>query len=76
MHRFYFRLAITAAQYQRYYQGKASSVVVKTHAGLNLSLPAAHLRRFITADGVHGDFCLTADAQHRMIALERVQSSS
>ncbi|MBK1694972.1 hypothetical protein CKO09_09495 [Chromatium weissei] len=75
MLRFYFHLTITAAQYQHYYRGTATSVLVQTTEGLNLSLPAAHLRRFITSNGVHGDFCLTADAQHRMIALERVQNS-
>lgn len=75
MQRFYFSLAITAAQYQRYYRGEASSVVVHTTTGLKLALPAANLRRFVTIDGIHGDFCLTADANHRMIALERLPNS-
>lgn len=76
MQRFYFNLAISATEYLRYYQGAANTVIVHTHNGLKLSLPAANLRPFVSSGGIVGQFCVTVDAQHRLVALERVPPSS
>lgn len=73
MQRFYFNLAITATEYLPYYQGIVKQVVVRAHDGRTLSFPAANLRRFVTANGVQGRFCLTVDDQNRLVSLERVQ---
>lgn len=71
MPRYYFRLEITSAQYLSYYQGVAARVLVRAEDGRTLSLPAAHLRRFVAADGVRGRFCLTLDERQRILSLER-----
>jgi len=76
MRHFYFNLSISATDYLRYYQGAANTVIVHTHNGLKLSLPAASLRQFVTHSGIVGQFRITVDAQQRLVALERVPPSS
>jgi hypothetical protein len=73
MQRFYFNLSIPAAEYLRYYRGAAHTVIVHTNEGLKLSLPAANLRQFVTPSGIFGHFCVTVDAQRRLVGLERVR---
>lgn len=74
MQRFYFSLAISASDYLPYYQGTVTTVVVRAHDGRKVSFPAAHLRRFVTANGVQGQFCMTVNDQLRFVSLERTQS--
>ncbi len=75
MQRFYFNLAIAPSEYLRYYQGAAARVLVRAQDGRSLSIPALNLRRFVTANGVQGRFCLTVDENNRMISLERQSAS-
>lgn len=71
MQRFYFRLQISPTEYLRHYRGSADRVVVRAHDGRSLSLPATNLRQFVSANGIHGEFCLTVDDDHRLISIER-----
>ncbi|MBK1721351.1 DUF2835 domain-containing protein [Thiocystis violacea] len=71
MQRFYFSLSISAPEYLKYYQGAAGRVIVRASDGRSLSIPAANLRRFVTTEGVRGQFCLTVDDNHRLVSLER-----
>ena len=71
MQRLYFSLNISAPEYLRYYQGSAGRVLVQASDGRRLSLPAANLRRFVTAEGVRGQFCATIDPNNRLLSLER-----
>lgn len=71
MQRFYFNLSISASEYLKYYRGSAGRVIVRASDGRSLSIPAANLRRFVTAEGVRGQFCLTVDQNHRLVSIER-----
>ncbi|EXJ16839.1 hypothetical protein D779_2450 [Imhoffiella purpurea] len=45
--------------------------MVRAQDGRNISFPAWNLRQFVTTDGIHGDFCLTVDENHRLVSIER-----
>jgi len=67
-----FSLAISAQQYQRYYQGAAKFVRVRTEEGLMLKFPASELQRFVSHEGVQGRFEITFDDQHKLVSLARI----
>ncbi|MGQ9831020.1 MAG: DUF2835 domain-containing protein [Thermochromatium sp.] len=68
---FYFSLNIPHSEYLRYYQGSAARVVVQTHDGRTLSIPASKLRGFVTHAGIQGRFRATIDQNNRLVSLER-----
>lgn len=72
MNRYELHLDISAEQYLDYYRGTARHVVARTTTGLVVQFPASLLQRFVTAEGIHGHFVLTADAQFKHAALQRV----
>jgi Protein of unknown function (DUF2835) len=57
----------------RYYQGQASSIVVRAENGQIIQFPAHHIRPFVDADGVHGLFRIRFDSQHKLQLLERIR---
>jgi hypothetical protein len=65
MKRFEFRLDITSHQYLSYYRGAIKHVVVQCTTGATVQFPASLLTPFITESGVHGQFVLTCDDDHR-----------
>lgn len=67
-----FALNISADEYLRYYQGAARHVLVRGRDGRTAQIPAGLLRRFVSHDGVHGEFRLRFDAGNRLISLDRV----
>ena len=73
---YHFTLSIPAEEYVRYYQGQARQVVVETAEGLTLRFPAGNLVKFVTRNGIHGDFCLKCDETNKLIKLERLGGSS
>lgn len=72
---YHFTLSIPGDEYLRYYQGLARHVVVESVEGVTVRFPAAKLVRFVTRDGVHGDFRLECDENHRFIKLESLGPS-
>lgn len=73
---FVFMLNISADQYLRYYQGAAKYIVARSHDGQTIRFPAAMLRRFVTREGVHGEFRLRYDRNYRMVSLDRLTERS
>lgn len=67
-----FYLNLSAEKYLHYYQGAARAVSVRSVDGRRLQFPAEHLRRFVTHDGVQGEFVIRFDDRHRFVGLERV----
>lgn len=67
-----FRIALSYQQYLHYYQGHVQAIVVRSDEGLRLQLPAARLRPFVTAMGIHGRFELELDALNQTQRLERI----
>ncbi len=72
MNQIRFYLNLSAEKYLNYYQGAARAVSVRSVDGRRVEFPAEHLRRFVTHDGVHGEFILKFDANNKFIGLERI----
>lgn len=68
-----FVLNISSDEYLRYYQGAARHVVVRGRDGRTIQFPAGLLRRFVSHDGVHGEFRLCFDAGNKLLSLDRIE---
>ena len=75
MNRYEFHLRISAEQYLDYYRGAIRHVVVRCGNGQTLQFPAALLQRFVTREGVHGDFVLLCDEAHKCVDLHRLTTA-
>lgn len=67
-----FTLNISANDFLAFYQGSAKSVSVVAHNGQRIEFAAKHLQPYLLHDGIHGEFELIIDAQHRFHALKRI----
>jgi hypothetical protein len=76
MNQYSFHLHISGEQYLDYYRGTAKRVIVRAVSGQNVQFPASLLQRFVTQDGVHGDFELICDDNHKVVELRRSPSAS
>ncbi|MDH5785979.1 MAG: DUF2835 domain-containing protein [Chromatiales bacterium] len=72
MNQIRFYLNLSAERYLSYYQGVARSISVVSVDGRRVEFPAEHLRRFVSHDGVRGEFVLKFDGDNRFTALERL----
>lgn len=63
---------LTAEQFLTYYQGRANRVLAYSRDGRSVSLPAHHLRPFLTHDGVRGTFRLEVGADGKLLELKRL----
>ena len=72
MQRFRFRLAISAAELQRYYTGRVSALTVMTEQGLRLQLPLHHFRAFVGHGGLHGRFEVELSERKSLQRLQRI----
>lgn len=66
-----FRLAISAEEYLAYYQGSAQVVIAHSDDGRTLRFPAIAIRKFVTRDGVFGDFEIIFDENNKLIEIGR-----
>ena len=71
MSQYAFVLRISPEQYLDYYRGAVRQVLVRTRTGQTLQFPASLLQRFVTPEGIHGDFVLVCDDQHKCVELRR-----
>jgi len=67
-----FRLAISAEEYLAYYQGGARDVVARSEDNKTIRFPASAIRKFVTHDGIFGDFEITFDENHKLITIQSV----
>ncbi|MCT7656723.1 DUF2835 domain-containing protein [Oceanimonas sp. NS1] len=72
MQRLRFRLAISAAELQRYYSGRVSALTVMTEQGLRLQLPLHHFRRYVGHAGLSGRFEVVLNEHNQLQRLERL----
>ena len=66
------RLAISAEDYLAYYQGSARVVVARSEDNRTVRFPASAIRKFVTHDGVFGDFEITFDENKKLIAIHKL----
>lgn len=74
MLRFAFHLSLSPERYMAYYRGAIRDIVVRCRDGQTVQFPAAMLRPFVTPTGIHGDFVLTCEDDHRGANLQRLQT--
>jgi hypothetical protein len=67
-----FYLNLSAEKYLSHYQGVARTVSVRSVDGRRVAFPAVHLRRFVTHDGIQGEFVLKFDSNNKFLGLERI----
>ncbi len=72
MNRYEFELHLSPARYLDYYRGKVRHVVVRCASGQNVQFPASLVQRFVSPEGIHGNFVLTCDEKNKCIGLERL----
>lgn len=65
-------LALPAERYLAWYRGQAGRVVMRSRDGRSVSLPAHHLRPFLTHEGVYGSFVMRFTDEGKLVSLERL----
>ncbi len=65
-------IALSAERLRAVYQGRANRILVQSREGRRVSLPAHHLRPFLTHDGVYGAFELEFSAAGELLSLRRL----
>lgn len=71
MKQYHFSLSLPADALLRLYRGQVRTLRVRCVEGLVIELAADKLRPFVSPSGVHGQFVLSTDDQHRFISLSR-----
>ncbi len=66
------RLNIPANAIHAYYSGGVREIVATAIDGRVVRFPANILRPFVTHDGVHGEFALEFDTNHKFVAIHRL----
>ncbi|GGD09729.1 hypothetical protein GCM10007418_30960 [Halopseudomonas salina] len=65
-------LALPAERYLAWYRGHAGRVLMYSRDGRRVSLPAHHLRPFLTHEGVYGSFVMRFTGDGKLISLQRM----
>ena len=65
-------LALPADRFVAWYKGQADRVLIRSRDGRSISLPAHHLRPFLSHEGVYGSFVLTFTGEGKLLSLERL----
>ncbi len=65
-------IALPADRLLAVYQGRANRILIRSREGKSVSLPAHHLRPFLTSAGVFGSFEIKFSADGKLIGLRRV----
>ncbi|MFC3607081.1 DUF2835 domain-containing protein [Stutzerimonas tarimensis] len=64
-------IALSTDRLLAVYQGRANRILVQSREGRRVSLPAHHLRPFVTEEGVHGSFVMEYSADGKLLGLRR-----
>ena len=70
----FFSLAIGSDEYQRYYRGNGQYVVIQSPDGRALRFPAGWLNRYLTHEGIIGDFVIRYDENRKLVSMEKMES--
>ncbi len=65
-------LALSAERLLAVYQGRANRIIANSRDGRRVSLPAHHVRPFLTRAGVYGAFVLEFSASGELLSLRRL----
>ena len=67
-----FSLRISSDEYLTYYRGEAKYVLARSYDGRSVKFPASYLRRFISAEGISGEFEIEFDDNNRFRDIRRI----
>ncbi|QGZ30710.1 DUF2835 domain-containing protein [Stutzerimonas stutzeri] len=62
-------IALPAEKLLAVYQGRANRILIKSREGRRVSLPAHHLRPFLTTSGVFGSFEIEFSSEGKLLRL-------
>nr|MBF0681668.1 DUF2835 domain-containing protein [Pseudomonas sp.] len=65
-------IALPADRLLAVYEGRANRILIRSREGRSVSLPAHHLRPFVTSEGVFGSFQMEFDREGKLTALHRL----
>ena len=65
----HFYLKLKPEELLEYYQGRKSFVRVHTYEGYSIQFRAEHLRQWVTAIGINGEFQIRFDEQNKFAGL-------
>lgn len=65
----YFNLNLSYQDFLPYYQGLADKIAVRERQGRFLWINGRHFRRFLTKNGIHGQFKLVLDDKGHFVSL-------
>ena len=71
--RFHFTIDLSAAEYLKYYSGRASRVNTTTHEGYVIEFPANNLKPWVSRSGVKGTFMIEYDDNNRLQQIQRLK---
>ena len=66
---YFFNMRLTAQECLDYYHGHYQYVKVMSHTGETIQIPAHHIRKFVTPNGINGAFTLYLDVNNKFIEL-------
>jgi hypothetical protein len=72
MKQYTFVLHISAEQYLEYYRGAARSILAEATTGQTVQFPASLVQRFVSTEGIHGNFVLTCDEHNKCVEMQRI----
>ncbi len=70
------RIAISADEFQRLYEGSAKTVYAQSLDGRTIRFPAGILRQFVLHSGVQGTFQINFDENNRFHSIQRVSEGA
>lgn len=73
MPRMFFRLNISATDYQSFYRGVGREVVTQTEDGQRLQFPANELRKFVSHTGIQGRFEIIFNKDNKLLDLKKIR---
>ncbi|WP_439888939.1 DUF2835 domain-containing protein [Pseudomonas sp. MBLB4123] len=65
-------IALSAERLRAVYQGRANRILLESRDGRRVSLPAHHIRPFLSHEGVYGAFVLEFSPQGELLSLRRL----
>lgn len=72
-HRIRFSLYISSDEYLTYYRGESKYVLTRSYDGRSVKFPASYLRRFISDQGISGEFEIEFDKNNRFRDIRRIK---
>jgi hypothetical protein len=69
--KYYFGINMTSLEFLPYYQGRIKAIVATSNSGVRVEFPAMHLRNYLTASGIRGQFCLQT-RDNKFLSLDKI----